>query len=88
MPGLDAFDRIFDFAEGVADGLSGKTDTRPFREKAPTGGSSVAMKVTVTEAIDAETGALVFIVKQGSNRAECGSSSFANHIAKLLRENG
>lgn len=86
MSGLDTFDRMMDLAEGVVDGLTKPVEARPAKNVRPKKGTELVADVSIVEAIDGETGAVIFIVRQGSDRAECSSSGFADRIAKLLRE--
>lgn len=86
--GMEAFDRFMDMADSTLDMLAGKKPATRAPSAAPSSSTALAVDVSpIMEAIDAETGASVFIVKQGNDRAECNSRKFAELVRRLLLEN-
>lgn len=99
MAGMEAFDRVMDFTEGVVDTLAG----RPVRPYRPTHASerprpsvsttpstksapadTAAPGITIEEIIDAASGRPIFIVRMGAETAECSSRGFAERTRKAL----
>lgn len=88
--GMEAFDRFMDGADSIADMLSGKKPATPAPRAPSTPSSSTALAVDVhpiMEAVDAESGTTIYIVKHGNDRAECSSRKFAERVRRLLMEN-
>lgn len=90
--GMEAFDRFMDMAESAVDTIAGKKPAAPARSTSqgsarPSSSTAIAANVNpIMEAIDAETGTTIFIVKMGNDSAECRSRAFAERIRRLLME--
>lgn len=90
--GMEAFDRFMDGLDSMVDTVAGKksapaphASARPAQR--PSSSTAIAANVNpIMEAIDAETGTTIFIVKMGNDSAECRSRAFAERIRRLLME--